>query len=131
MLPPSAVIQTSPGERADTVRFTSRQRATLIGSVAAILTGAIVGSQAVEFFINRVLRPDLEEWSWISEILMTLALLVITTLWIRLRLARTVVEALERERLRSQAALAVAASVQRALLRAIPPPLHGCAWFAR
>src|SRR6185436_5454900 len=61
---------------------------------------------------------------------MTLALLAITTLWIRLRMAHTAVEALEHERLRSQAELAVAANVQRALLPPIPAALHGVSWFA-
>lgn len=98
--------------------------------IASILAAAIAGSQGVELFINRVLRPDLEEWSWISEILMTVALLVTTTLWARLRLAQTAVVALERERVRSQAELAVAANVQRALLPAIPAPVGGITWFA-
>jgi sigma-B regulation protein RsbU (phosphoserine phosphatase) len=101
-----------------------------VAIVATILVGAIAGSQGGEFFINRVLRPDLEEWSWISEILMTFALLVTTTLWTRLRLAQTAVVTLERERVRSQAELAVAATVQRALLPVIPAPAHGITWFA-
>ena len=101
-----------------------------VAIVATILVGAIAGSQGVELFINRVLRPDLEEWSWISEILMTFALLVTTTLWTRLRLAQTAVVTLERERVRSQAELAVAATVQRALLPVIPAPAHGITWFA-
>jgi hypothetical protein len=55
------------------------ERASLVVSVASILVAAIVGSQGVELFINRVLRPDLAEWSWISEILMTVAFCVTTT----------------------------------------------------
>ena len=61
---------------------------------------------------------------------MTLALLVITTLWTRLRLAQTAVVALERERVASQAELAVAANVQRGLLPSIPAPADGITWFA-
>ena len=106
------------------------ENVSLVVSVAAILVTAIAGSQGVEFFINRVLRPDLAEWSWISEILMIAAFSVTTTLWARLRLAQTAVLALERERVRSQAELAVAANVQRGLLPAIPAPSDGITWFA-
>src|SRR5262245_59345048 len=101
-----------------------------VGLVAAILIAAIAGSQGIELFINRVLRPDLSEWSWISEILMTVAFCVATTLWMRLRLAQTAVLELERERVRTQAELAVAANVQRGLLPAIPAPADGITWFA-
>lgn len=112
------------------VRAQPAGRLALVLPIAAILAAAVAGSQGVELFINRVLRPDLEEWSWISEILMTAALLVTTTLWTRLRLAQTTVVTLERERVRSQAELAVAANVQRALLPAIPAPVGGISWFA-
>jgi phosphoserine phosphatase RsbU/P len=47
--------------------------------------------------------------------------------WARLRLAQTAVLTLERERVRSQADLAVAANVQRGLL---PAPSDGITWFA-
>ena len=90
----------------------------------------VVAAQLIELFINRVLRPDLEEWTWISEVLMVVALLVLTALWARLRLARTAIADLERERLTIHAELAVAAKVQRALLPLIPEPAHGITWYA-
>ena len=97
---------------------------------AAILGVVVAASQLVELTINRLLRPDLEEWTWISEALVIAALLVLTALWARLRLARTAIADLERERLTIHAELAVAAKVQRALLPAIPAPSHGFTWHA-
>ena len=100
------------------------------GLVAAVLVGVVAVSQLLELFINRFLRPDLEEWTWISEVLVLAALLVLTALWARLRLARTAIADLERERLTIHAELAVAAKVQRALLPLIPEPAHGITWYA-
>jgi len=108
--------------------FPSRLRVT--GLAAAVLGTVVVAAQLIELFINRVLRPDLEEWTWISEVLVLAALLVLTALWARLRLARTAIADLERERLTIHAELAVAAKVQRALLPLIPEPAHGITWYA-
>ena len=108
--------------------FPSRLRVT--GLAAAVLGTVVVAAQLIELFINRVLRPDLEEWTWISEVLVLAALLILTALWARLRLARTAIADLERERLTIHAELAVAAKVQRALLPLIPEPAHGITWYA-
>ncbi len=105
-------------------------RLSVIGLSAAVLGTIVVAAQLIELFINRVLRPDLEEWTWISDILMVAALLVLTALWARLRLARTAIADLERERLTIRAELAVAAKVQRALLPSIPEPSNGMTWHA-
>jgi sigma-B regulation protein RsbU (phosphoserine phosphatase) len=121
----AAVARTDSG---DGPSATSRLR--VIGLAAAVLVTLVAASQLIELFINRVLRPDLEEWTWISEATMVAALLVVTTLWVRLRLARTVIEALERKRLTIHAELAVAARVQRALLPLIPAEADGIAWHA-
>ncbi len=116
------------GERTQAGHPTSRLRVT--GLAAAVLVTALLASQATELFINRVLRPDLEEWTWISEALMVAALLVVTTLWARLRLARSAIADLERKRLTIHAELAVAAKVQRALLPPIPEQGGGITWHA-
>jgi sigma-B regulation protein RsbU (phosphoserine phosphatase) len=108
--------------------FPTRLRVT--GLAAAVLGTVVVAAQLIELFINRVLRPDLEEWTWISEVLVLAALLVLTALWAQLRLARTAIADLERERLTIHAELAVAAKVQRALLPLIPEPAHGITWYA-
>ena len=116
------------GVRLEGVPAPSRLR--VGGLAAAVLGTVVVAAQLIELFINRVLRPDLEEWTWISEALMVVALLVLTALWARLRLARSAIADLERERLTIHAELAVAAKVQRALLPLIPVPAHGITWHA-
>jgi hypothetical protein len=116
------------GDRREGVPSPSRLR--VIGLAAIVLGTVVVAAQLIELFINRVLRPDLEEWTWISEVLMVAALLVLTALWARLRLARTAIADLERERLTIHAELAVAAKVQRALLPLIPERAHGITWYA-
>jgi sigma-B regulation protein RsbU (phosphoserine phosphatase) len=104
--------------------------ATLVLTVTGVLAVIVGASQALELFINRVLRPDLAEWRWISESLLVGGLIVITTLWTRLRLARTAVAELERRQLTIDTELAVAATVQQALLPPIPAPMGGIAWYA-
>jgi len=116
------------GERLKGVPAPTRLRVS--GLAAAVLGTVVVAAQLIELFINRVLRPDLEEWTWISEVLMVVALLILTALWARLRLARTAIADLERERLTIHAELAVAAKVQRGLLPLIPEPTHGISWYA-
>ena len=102
----------------------------LTGLAAAVFVAVLVVSQLVELFINSVLRPDLAEWTWISEGFLIAAMLVLTSLWARLRLARAAIAGLERERVRVQAELAVAARVQRTLLPPIPAQMHGIVWHA-
>jgi sigma-B regulation protein RsbU (phosphoserine phosphatase) len=105
-------------------------RLRVISQAAAVLSAVVGTAQFIELFINRVLRPDLDEWTWISDVLMVAGLLVMTAQWTRLRLARTAIADLERERLTIRTELAVAAKVQRALLPLIPGPAHGITWHA-
>ncbi len=102
----------------------------VVGLAVVVLFAAVAASQLVELLINRVLRPDLAEWTWISEALLVAALLVFTVQWARLRLARSAIADLERERVTIHAELAVAATVQRGLLPLIPPPAGGISWGA-
>ncbi len=130
-MPPNhspAGARPDPGDRPGEAPPTPRWK--IAGLSAAILIAVLVASQVTELFINRVLRPDLEEWTWISEVIMVAALLVVLALWARLRLARTAIAELERKRLTIHAELAVAAKVQRALLPAIPKPADGITWHA-
>ena len=105
-------------------------RLRVISQAAAVLSAVVGTAQFIELFINRVLRPDLDEWTWISDVLIFAGLLVMTAQWTRLRLARTAIADLERERLTIRTELAVAAKVQRALLPLIPGPAHGITWHA-
>ena len=90
----------------------------------------VVASQLLERLINRLWRPDLEEWKWISEVFVIAALAIMTGLWNRLRMARMAIAQLEREQLRIETELGVAARVQRALLPQIPERMHGIDWHA-
>ena len=108
----------------------SMSRARSVAIAAVGLVAVVAASQLLEQWINRVWRPDLVEWEWISEVFVIAALTVMTALWSRLRLARTSIAALELERVTMQAELAVAARVQRTLLPAIPGRLHGIEWHA-
>ncbi len=103
---------------------------TAVGIPAIVLLAVVTASQLLERYINRVWRPDLSEWEWISEVFVIVAFAVMTMLWSRLRLARTAIASLERERLTIQAELGVAANVQRALLPPIPETMHGITWHA-
>ncbi len=119
----------SATDHADSHGSTAR-RLRVIGVALGVLVAIVVASQVVESIITRVLRPDLKEWTWISEAIVIAALLVLTILWSRLRLARTAIADLERERLTIQTELAVAAKVQRALLPLIPERVHDMVWHA-
>jgi phosphoserine phosphatase RsbU/P len=98
---------------------------------AAVAFIAVVASQLIEVFINRVLRPDAKEWTWISETVVVAGFLVVTPLWLQLRQAREALGASERARLAVETQLSVAAEVQRALLPAIPAPMADVQWWAR
>lgn len=114
----------------DASRSSGEHRLWSVAIAAGSALGALLASQAIELFINRVLRPDAEELTWISESLIAVGFLLMTALWIRLRKARAELSASERARLAVETQLSVAAEVQRALLPAIPPPIEGVYWFA-
>ena len=101
-----------------------------LGVATASAVAALSASEAIELFINRVVRPDAAELAWISESIMATAFLVMTTLWVGLRQTRSELSASERARLTVDTQLSIAASVQRALLPPIPAPVAGVSWFA-
>lgn len=89
----------------------------------------LVFSQVLEWIINRELRPDAEEWTWISEVAVAAGFFVMAVLWIHLKQTREALSVLERERVVIDTQLSIAAEVQRALLPAIPPPSGPIEWF--
>src|SRR5258705_3902245 len=99
MLPKHSPVTASEdaGGRLEGVPAPSRLK--VAGLATAVLGSVVAAAQLIDLFINRVLRPDLEEWTWISEALVVAAVLVLSSLWARLRLARTPIADLERERL--------------------------------
>ena len=86
------------GGHGDHARETPRSRLRLIGTVATVVVAVVAVSQIVELFINQILLPDLEELTWISDVILTAALLTTTVLLGRLRLARAAIVGLARER---------------------------------
>lgn len=118
------------GDASGVEKSTASPAAGTIGLAVGVGLVAIVLSQAIEIFINRVLRPDTEELTWISESLMAAGFLIVTSLWVRLRQTRLDLSASERARVAVETQISVAASVQRALLPPIPDPIAGVVWFA-
>src|ERR1700752_3158339 len=67
-----------------------------------IMCVGIVASQGIELFVNRILRPDAEEITWISEALLAGGFIVVTWLWVRLRETQIALTDLERQRIVSE-----------------------------
>ena len=106
----------------------TRTQPMLFGLLASLVI--LICSQILEWIINRELRPDAEEWTWIGDVAVSTGFFVMAVLWIRLKHTQEALSALERERLVIDTQLSIAAQVQRTLLPAIPPPLGGIDWFA-
>ncbi len=100
-----------------------------IGLALALVLITVAGSQALERVINRLLRPDAEEWTWISDVILSAGLLVMTLFWARLKEARNTISSLDAQRIVLDTQLSIAADVQRALLPSIPGPLNGVHWY--
>jgi serine phosphatase RsbU (regulator of sigma subunit) len=98
--------------------------------VLALFLGEIAASQGIELFVNRILRPDAEEITWISEVVMAGGFVAVTWLWIRLRETKIALTDLEREQIVAEAQLTIAARVQTSLLPALPAPSDGVGWHA-
>jgi phosphoserine phosphatase RsbU/P len=96
----------------------------------ALVLCAIAASQGIELFVNRILRPDAEEITWISDALMTGGFIVVTWLWVRLRDTQIAFTDLERQQIVAETQLTIAARVQRSLLPALPAPSAGVSWYA-
>jgi sigma-B regulation protein RsbU (phosphoserine phosphatase) len=90
----------------------------------------IAASQGIELFVNRVLRPDAEEITWISDAVLSGGFVVVTWLWVRLRETQNALTDLERQQIVTDTQLTVAARVQSSLLPVLPGPSAGVSWFA-
>jgi serine phosphatase RsbU (regulator of sigma subunit) len=98
-------------------------------ALVLVLCG-IAASEGVELFVNRILRPDAEEITWISEAMMAGGFVAVTWLWLRLRETQTALTDLEREQIVAETQLTIAARVQTSLLPALPGPSDGIGWYA-
>ena len=90
----------------------------------------IAASQGIELFVNRILRPDAEEITWISDVVLAVGFVVVTWLWVRLRETQLALTDLERQQIVAETQLTVAARVQTSLLPALPGPSAGISWHA-
>ena len=90
----------------------------------------IAASQGIELFVNRILRPDADEITWISDVVLSVGFVTATWLWVRLRETQTALTDLERQRIVAETQLTVAARVQESLLPAMPEPNAGISWCA-
>ena len=90
----------------------------------------IAASQGIELFVNRILRPDAAEITWISEAVLAGGFVVVTWLWVRLRETQVALSDLERQQIVAETQLTVAARVQTSLLPALPGPSAGISWYA-
>jgi hypothetical protein len=108
-------------------RHTTTRRS--IGIVLVCVALTVVGSQIAERAINRLLRPDAAEWTWIGDVILSTGLVVMTVFWAQLKQARGTISSLETQRIVLDVQLSVAANVQRAMLPPIPEPLNGVRWY--
>jgi phosphoserine phosphatase RsbU/P len=97
--------------------------------LVVVLCG-IVAAQGIELFVNRILRPDAEEITWISDAILAAGFVVVTWLWIRLRETQIALTDLERQQIVTETQLTIAARVQSSLLPALPAPSAGISWYA-
>lgn len=100
-----------------------------IGVALTIVLVTVASSEALERLVNRFFRPNAEEWTWIGDVVLSTALLVMTLGWARLKHARGTISLLDAQRLVLDTQLSIAADIQRALLPSIPEPLHGVHWY--
>jgi serine phosphatase RsbU (regulator of sigma subunit) len=109
-------------------RSSDRRRALVEGVTSALIVYVIAGGS--EEALIRILRPTQGELTWISDVVTAGAFGVAVYLWRHLRATRLELSERERDELVLQTQLTLAASMQRRLLPAAPPPDHGFEWAA-
>lgn len=99
----------------------------------AVLAGlvALVAGIGAESLIIGAVRGDRRQLEWISDALLSLAVVGMTYLWLHLRASRTRVLELERGQIVLGEQLRLAAEIQRNLLPALPASTPGFRWAAR
>jgi uncharacterized membrane protein YbhN (UPF0104 family) len=114
----AAVEASEPSRDAPAAGPPARRR----GVAVALLVGlsGFAGATLVERAIVRGVASREGELLWISDVVLSGALAMVTYLWLNLRSARMTLWRLERDRLVVSTELALAASMQRRLLT--PPP---------
>jgi hypothetical protein len=110
-------------------RGASRRRVTAIAAAAG-LAAFFFGTRAESLIIDavRVERPKVE---WISDVVISCGVAVVTYLWLDLRSSRIRLLAYEREQVALAEQLRLAAQIQRGLLPRLPSATPGFRWAAR
>jgi phosphoserine phosphatase RsbU/P len=101
------------------------KRAPLLLLAVGSAIAAFVLAIGFERELVRLLRLDLRELEWISDVVLSTALGVATFLWLHLRRARNELTRLERDRLVLDTELRIAAEIQLNLLPATPAARGG------
>ena len=89
---------------------------------------AFVAGTAVESVIIRAVHGNRSELEWISDAVVSMAVVGITYLWLHLRASRIRVLSLEREQIVMDEQLRLAAEIQRSLLPDVPQATPGFRW---
>jgi hypothetical protein len=78
---PAPGTEAQPAETAAAIAPTriDAVRRQAIGVAIALVLVVVAASQVVERLINRFLRPDTQEWTWIGDLVLSVGLLVMTT----------------------------------------------------
>jgi sigma-B regulation protein RsbU (phosphoserine phosphatase) len=98
---------------------------------AAVGLAAFIAGPAAEGVIIRAVRGNRSELEWISDALISLALVGIAYLWLHLRASRQRLLALERQQIVIGEQLRLAAEIQRNLLPDVPQTTPGFRWAAQ
>jgi sigma-B regulation protein RsbU (phosphoserine phosphatase) len=106
----------------------SRSRELLI-SIATVLV-AYVGANAIERSFIQALQLSLIELTWISDVVLSLLLGVVTFIWLNLRATQLNLIKAEKIQIAIETELALAADIQRNLLPKIPLRTGGIRWGA-
>jgi hypothetical protein len=105
-------------------------RTRAIALAAAAAAGFFVLAGFIETTLIGILKPTQLTLDWISDVVLSSALFVAVYLWLHLRATRAALSIREREQVTMQAQLALAESMQRRLLPALPAPADGFEWAA-
>jgi hypothetical protein len=103
-------------------------------SAALALAGgvlAFVVSGYVESRIMWLRRAGPGELEWISDVILSVAVVFVTYLWLHLRASRTQLASLERQQIALDNELRLAAEIQASLLPVVPRTTPGFEWAAR
>jgi sigma-B regulation protein RsbU (phosphoserine phosphatase) len=103
-----------------------RYREVLISIATALI--ANVGANAVEHSFIQAFHPSLIELTWISDVVLSILLGVVTFFWLNLRAARLNLIRAEKIQIAIDTELSLAAEIQRNLLPEIPSHTGGIRW---